>query len=92
MKTIVRNRSRFNFLKKPIETLERVDKPVPNREVLRLYREVLQMTRRFTWNNEEGEPWREILEKTARAEFEQLREETDSVKLGKFMLTWRESV
>ena len=92
MKTIVKNRSRFNFLKGSIENLERAEKPLPNREVLLMYREVMKMTQRFTWNNEDGEPWKDILQKTARQEFEGLREETDSVKVGKFLLTWRESV
>ena len=50
------------------------------------------MTRRFTWNNEDGEPWREILQKSSRQEFEEIRNETDTVKLGKFMITWRESI
>ena len=50
------------------------------------------MTKRFTWNNEDGEPWRDILRKTSRNEFESLRPETDNLKVGKFMLTWRESI
>lgn len=60
--------------------------------MLRLYREVLQMTRRFSWANEDGEPWQQILRKTARAEFQELRTEKDSVKVGKFLITWRDSL
>lgn len=60
--------------------------------MIRLYREVMQMTRRFTWANEDGEPWQDILKKTARAEFDELRTETDSVKVGKFLITWRDSL
>ena len=52
----------------------------------------MKMTTRFTWTNEEGEPWREILAKTARAELELMRGETDPVKIGKFMVTWRDAV
>merc|ERR1712023_37136 len=92
MKTIVKNKSRFNFLKNNIENLERTNKPIPNKEVLRLYREVFQMTMRFTWNNEDGEPWKDILRNTARQEFEALRTETDTLKVGKFLLTWRETI
>ena len=92
MKTIIKNRSQLSFLKKPVESLERSHKPVPNTEVLRLYREVLTMTRRFTWSNEDGEPWDQILRRTARAEFEELRTETDTLKLAKFMITWREAL
>jgi hypothetical protein len=42
----------------------------------------MKMTKRFTWANEDGEPWESILRKTARAEFEAIRAETDSVKLA----------
>ena len=52
-KSIIKNKSKFSFLKKPIETLERSHKRPPNIEVLRLYRDVLKMTSRFTWNNED---------------------------------------
>lgn len=93
MKPIIKNRSNLSFLKtSSIDQLERSHKPIPNAELLRLYREVMQMTRRFTWANEDGEPWQQILRKTARAEFESLRSETDSVKVGKFLITWRESL
>ena len=92
MKTIVKNKSRFGFLKKSIEDLDRSHKPIPNQEVIRMYREVWKMTKRFTWNNEDGEPWKEILRKSSRQEFESLRKETDSMKVGKFLLTWRDSV
>ena len=50
------------------------------------------MTQRFTWANEDGTSWKTILQKTARSEFEQIRKETDSVKVGKFIITWRDSV
>ena len=82
MKTIIKNRGQLSFLKKPLETLDRSHKPVANVEVLRLYREVLVMARRFTWANEDGEPWDQILKKTARSEFEELRSETDTLKLA----------
>jgi hypothetical protein len=92
MKTIIKNKSNLKFLKTSVETLDRSHKPIPNQEVIRLYREVIQMTRRFTWANEDGEPWQDILRKTARAEFDELRTETDSVKVGKFLITWRDSL
>ena len=66
MKSIIKNKSKFNFLKKPIETLERSNVKPRNKEILRLYRDVLKMTCRFTWNNDDGEPWRDILRKTSR--------------------------
>ena len=82
MKPIIKNKSQLSFLKRPIENLERSHNPVANTEVLRVYREALQMTKRFNWANEDGEPWELILRKTARAEFESLRTETDTVKLA----------
>ena len=54
MNTIVKNKSKFQFLKSSIDQLERANKPLPNREILLTYREVLKMTQRFTWNNEDG--------------------------------------
>ena len=50
------------------------------------------MTKRFTWANDDGEPWDKILNKTARVEFEALRGETDTVKVAQFLITWRDSV
>ena len=43
MKSIIKNKSKFSFLKKSIESLDRAQeaKPIKNMEVLRLYREVL---------------------------------------------------
>ena len=61
MKKIIKNKSKFSFLKTSIEQLDRSHKPIPNAEVLRMYREVLKMTQRFTWNNEDGESWKAIL-------------------------------
>jgi hypothetical protein len=66
--------------------------PLPTREILNLYRDVLKMTRRFTWTNEDGQPWRDILQRTARSEFEMIRTETDQVKISKFVITWRDAV
>ena len=92
MKTIIKNRGKLSFLKKPVESLDRSHKPMANADVLRLYREVLVMTKRFTWANEDGEPWDQLLRKTARAEFEELRSETDTLKVAKFMITWRDAI
>ena len=95
MKAIIKNKTNLQFLSKPIETLARDSNPqlqMHSREILTLYRDVLKMTMRFTWTNEEGEPWREILAKSARSEFELIRNETDPVKLGKFIITWKDAV
>lgn len=83
MKNIVKNKSKLNFFSRPIEKLERSDHtPFRNKDVLEVYREVMKMTDRFTWCNENGEPWRDILRRTARMEFEQIRDEKDAMKVG----------
>ena len=42
----------------------------PNKEALRLYRDILRATRMFTWTDDKGVPWRETLRWNARKEFE----------------------
>jgi predicted PP-loop superfamily ATPase len=54
MKNIIKNKSNLNFLSKSIDSLERTNKLPQNKEILRLYRDVLKMTLRFTWANEDG--------------------------------------
>lgn len=93
MKNIIKNRSNLGFLNKPVESLERQNNAkIPNMEIVRLYRDVMKMTLRFTWANEDGQSWKEILQRTARTEFEQMKGETDTVKIAKFMISWRDSL
>lgn len=56
MKSIIKNKSNLQFLNKSVESLARDSTmgPLPTREILNLYRDVLKMTRRFTWTNEDG--------------------------------------
>ena len=42
----------------------------PNKEALRLYRDIVRATRLYTWTDEKGVPWREVLLRNARNEFE----------------------
>jgi len=51
---------------------------------------VLKYTGRFYWNNDRGEPWKDILRKSARKEFDLSREEKDSFLVMKMMVTTRE--
>lgn len=44
MKTIIKNKSNLNFLNKSVDGLIRSNKRVPNKEILRLYRDALKMT------------------------------------------------
>jgi hypothetical protein len=41
-----------------------------NKEAIRLYRDIIRATRFYTWTNEKGEPWRQVLRVNARKEFE----------------------
>ena len=46
-----------------------------NAESLRLYRDILRASRHFTWPNEKGELWRDVLRRESRKEFEAATEE-----------------
>eukprot|EP00302_Diacronema_sp_CCMP2436_P004758 CAMPEP_0179910818 /NCGR_PEP_ID=MMETSP0982-20121206/45976_1 /TAXON_ID=483367 /ORGANISM="non described non described, Strain CCMP 2436" /LENGTH=108 /DNA_ID=CAMNT_0021812409 /DNA_START=94 /DNA_END=420 /DNA_ORIENTATION=+ len=48
------------------------------KEALSLYRDILRTARNFPWPHESGRPWRDVLVESARAEFEQARELTDT--------------
>lgn len=54
------------ILSRPIEHLVVTGRPLPNIEILRLYRDVMKFTSQFYWNNGKGECWRDILRKAAR--------------------------
>lgn len=45
------------ILNKPIEHLKISKKMPPNKEALKLYREVLKFSRYFSWTNKKGEYW-----------------------------------
>ena len=45
------------ILNKPIESLVHAKKPPPSKEALKLYREILQFSKNFYWNNNKGENW-----------------------------------
>jgi len=46
------------MLEQPVERLILTKKPLPNIEVLRLYREAYKFAAKMYWNNEKGEPWK----------------------------------
>lgn len=81
-----------NLFSKPVSKLRRTNKKPPNREILRLYREVMKFCSEFDWPNENGEIWRDVLRKSARREFEESREETDPVILYRMMVTTRDAM
>ena len=63
-----------------------------NVEALRLYRDILRACRHVTWNNEKGEPWAEILKRSARIEFEQARDERDPLLVARMIVVARHSL
>ena len=56
---------------------ESIRRNVIRGESLKLYRDILRSSKMFTWPNEVGEPWSQVLRKNARKEFEQARFEMD---------------
>lgn len=81
-----------NLFNKPVSKLRRTNRKPPNREILRLYREVMKFCSEFDWPNENGVIWRDELRKSARREFEESREETDPVILYRMMVTTRDAM
>mmetsp|Transcript_14372 Transcript_14372/g.36396 ORF Transcript_14372/g.36396 Transcript_14372/m.36396 type:complete len:95 (+) Transcript_14372:113-397(+) len=62
----------------------------PNREALRLYREVLRTAKCFYWPNDDGEQWSVVLRRNARKEFEAAREETDPLIIARLLVVGRD--
>jgi hypothetical protein len=62
------------------------------REVLSLYREIWRATRVFTWPNEQGAPWRDVLRLSARREFEAARVEKDPETIARLVVVGRDAV
>ncbi|KAG0588426.1 hypothetical protein KC19_2G241900 [Ceratodon purpureus] len=62
------------------------------REALGLYREILRTTRLFTWTNEQGVAWRDLLRESARMEYEQARYETDPEIIARLLVVGRDAV
>ncbi|CAH0487745.1 unnamed protein product [Peronospora farinosa] len=56
------------------------------KEVLRLYRQILLVSRMFPHCNDQGQLWSSVLQKNARMEIEQNRYETDGETISKRIL------
>ncbi|CAI5736844.1 unnamed protein product [Peronospora destructor] len=56
------------------------------KEVLRLYRQILLISRMFPHRNDQGQLWSSVLQKNARMEIEQNRYETDGETISKRIL------
>ncbi|XP_068646547.1 uncharacterized protein [Aristolochia californica] len=62
------------------------------REALSLYRDILRVTRFFTWTDDRGVLWRDVLRQNARKEFEEARFETDPEVITKLLIGGRDAV
>ena len=59
-------------------------------EAKQLYRDILRAVRPFTWRNEHGEVWRDVLQQSARQEFEQGRHERDALMIARLLVQGRQ--
>lgn len=64
--------------------------PVSNREAIRLYRDIIRVSRLFHWCNDKGEPWNEVLRRNARKEFEEARYERDPLLVARMLVVGRQ--
>ncbi len=46
-----------NILLKSVDKLGRSNLPPPNKESLKLYRQILKFTRKIDWTDQDGRPW-----------------------------------
>lgn len=61
-------------------------------ESIRLYRDILRATRMFTWRNQAGELWSDVLQKNARKEFEQAKYEKDPLIIARMLVVGRDAL
>ncbi|WVZ55370.1 hypothetical protein U9M48_006039 [Paspalum notatum var. saurae] len=62
------------------------------REALSLYRDIIRATRLFSWPDERGVPWGEVLRANARREFEEARWERDPEVVTRLLIGGRDAV
>lgn len=61
-----------------------------NSESIKLYRDIFRATKHFTWKNEAGEYWSNVLRQNARKEFEQARFEKDPEIIARLLFVGRD--
>lgn len=84
--------SDLSFLDKKFEDMKRLNKPLPKRESLLLYRESVKISKKFFWRNNNGREWSEILLKSARKEFEENRYLEDTAEVGRRLVLGRQAL
>jgi hypothetical protein len=60
------------------------------KESIKLYRDILRATKAFTWKNEQGTMWKNILRENTRKEFEQARYERDPLIINRLLIVGRD--
>lgn len=90
---------KFNFCHQPLrifdkkfEDLKRLNKPMPKRESLLLYRDCIKLSKKFIWNDDNGKQWSKILLSSIRKEFEDSKLIDDHVEIGKKLVIGRQSI
>ena len=61
-------------------------------DALALYRAILRATAAFTWPNERGVPWRDVLRESARRELEENRRLTDPEAVARALVVGRDAL
>ena len=61
-----------------------------NTAALALYRDILRAAGQFTWRNNKGELWRDVLKVNARKEFEQAKFERDPAIVARLLFVGRD--
>eukprot|EP00871_Galdieria_phlegrea_P005553 jgi/Galph1/599/GphlegSOOS_G5391.1 len=62
------------------------------KEALSLYREILRVTKTFTWQHPSGLTWGEVLKTSARKEFEEAKFERDAETIVRMLVTGRQAL
>jgi len=63
---------------------------LPGNEAIKLYRDILRAVKNFDFPDEKGRPWKELIQESARREFEQSRYETNPEIIARMLITGRD--
>lgn len=81
-----------DIFSKSVHNLKKSNKPLPRRESLLLYRQVLKFSKEFHWLNERGDNWGDKIRQSARNEFELARFEKDPFLIGQMIVTSKDAM
>mmetsp|Transcript_1063 Transcript_1063/g.3736 ORF Transcript_1063/g.3736 Transcript_1063/m.3736 type:complete len:160 (-) Transcript_1063:1534-2013(-) len=76
----------------PNQGQTQTDLRTTRQEALALYRAVLRASRAFTWTDDKGNVWRDLLRESARKEFEAARFESDPELVIKLIVGGRDAL